>query len=98
MFKLQDLNQLANKYGSPFFIYKESTLQKRARMLQDAVSPKIEVFYSMKANPNPFILRVFKDMGLGVEVASKGELSVALEVGFDPKKIFLPLLVRQKVN
>ncbi|OUA56155.1 hypothetical protein [Bacillus thuringiensis] len=88
MFKLQDLNQLANKYGSPFFIYKESTLQKRARMLQDAVSPKIEVFYSMKANPNPFILRVFKDMGLGVEVASKGELSVALEVGFDPKKIF----------
>ncbi|MFJ1118918.1 MULTISPECIES: hypothetical protein [Bacillus cereus group] len=88
MFRLENLNKLTQMYGSPLYIYEESTLEKRAHLIQNAVSPNVEVFYSMKANPNPFVLKTFKKLGLGIEVASKGELLVALAVGYDPEKIF----------
>ena len=61
MFRLENLNKLTQMYGSPLYIYEESTLEKRAHLIQNAVSPNVEVFYSMKANPNPFVLKTFKN-------------------------------------
>ncbi|UOE58263.1 hypothetical protein HPB58_12940 [Priestia filamentosa] len=82
------VNRLTEEYDTPFFLYNQSVFNKRVDYLRSALVPEIDIFYSMKANPNTWILKTFMEKGVGVEVASGGELQVALSIGFDPKKVF----------
>lgn len=84
----RQLQQWLQKYGSPLFVYSEEALLQKANELKQVLGP-IEVFYSMKANPTPFVCQVFQEQGLGIEVASMTEMEVALRVGYDPKRVFL---------
>ncbi len=58
---------------SPVYVYDRETLKARAQSLLtlEAVD---RVFYAIKANPNPEILRLFRELGLGFECVSPGEL------------------------
>lgn len=47
----------------------------------------LQVFYAMKANYNPHILRIMKENGLGLDAVSPAEVLLGLKLGFDPKKI-----------
>lgn len=87
-----DAVALAREFGTPAYVIAEDDLRDRARRYLAAFrthAPDAEVHFASKANPCTAVLRVFAEEGLGVDVASGGELHVALKAGFDPAQIIL---------
>jgi len=87
-----DVVELADRYGTPAYIYAEDDMRRRAREYVRAFEQRtdaFEVIYASKAFPATAAYRVMRDEGLSVDVASGGELHVALAAGFDPARIHL---------
>jgi diaminopimelate decarboxylase len=87
-----DVVELAREFGTPAYVYAEGDLRARARAYLDAFalrSEDFEVIYASKAAPVSAIHRLFIEEGLSVDVASGGELHVALAAGYDPGRIHL---------
>jgi diaminopimelate decarboxylase len=78
---------LAQKYGTPFFVYDRAVIDQKWQLLRDALPPEFSIFYSVKANPNPTILRHFLAKGAGLEIASGGEFCQAVNAGCSPDNI-----------
>lgn len=74
-------------YNTPFYLYDKLKIIENKRKLNDCIGKSAQLFYSMKANPNPYICSILAREGCGVEVASAGELKIALQSGFHRKKI-----------
>ncbi len=72
---------LAERYGTPLVVYCEETLRERARALRKAVAGG-HVAYGTKAFANIAVLRLLREEGIGVDVASAGELAFARAAGF----------------
>lgn len=73
---------------TPFYFYDLSLLDRTlAEIKRTARDPRFKVHYAIKANANPGILRRIQAAGLGVDAVSGGEISAALEAGFDGDKI-----------
>jgi diaminopimelate decarboxylase len=81
------VSELANRYGTPLFIYDRSILDKKWQLLRNALPAEFSIYYSVKANPNQAILRFFLAKGAGLEIASGGEFVQALNAGCSPEKI-----------
>lgn len=81
------VSEIADEYGTPLFIYDREIILKKWLALREALPPEFEASYSVKANPNPVILKLFLTEGLGLEIASAGELKLALQAGCSPEKI-----------
>jgi diaminopimelate decarboxylase len=81
---------LANKYGTPLYVYNESILRSRCKSLSSLISyPAFKVNYSAKANTNLSLLRIIRSEGLTVDAMSAGELFLELKAGFTPEEILL---------
>jgi len=78
---------LAEKYGTPAFIYDRKVIDEKLGALRSALPPCFSVCYSVKANPNPAILKHFLSRDCGLEIASAGEFHFALQAGCDPGRI-----------
>ena len=72
--------ELANAYGTPLVVYCDETLRTRARAMRAAVGDGF-VAYGTKAFPNVAVLRLFREEGLGADVATSGELAYASRAG-----------------
>src|SRR5688500_17455241 len=81
-----DAVELAREYGTPAYIVAEDDLRVRAREFADGPA---QIVYASKAFPVTAALRLFAEEGLLVDVASGGELHLALNAGFDPAKIVM---------
>ena len=81
------LPAVAERYGSPLFLYDERRLERDYFSLRDALPREVVLYYSMKANPNPAICRRIHDWGSPVEVASIGEYDAARAAGVRPETI-----------
>lgn len=79
-------SQLAKRYGTPLYIYDLSVVERKYRMVKEALEG-FDVFYSMKANPNMHIIKRLMSLGAGVEIASAGELFLARKAGVSPSDI-----------
>jgi diaminopimelate decarboxylase len=80
--------EIARKVGTPFYLYSQSALELQFQAFDKAFAPRPHLTcYAMKANSNLAILSLFRTLGAGFDVVSKGELMRALAVGMDPKKI-----------
>jgi diaminopimelate decarboxylase len=80
--------EIARKVGTPFYLYSQSALELQFRVFDQAFAPLPHLTcYAMKANSNLAILSLFRTLGAGFDVVSKGELMRAFAVGMDPKKI-----------
>lgn len=82
--------ELAEKYGTPLFVFSESRIKHNIARLQKAenvIDCNLKVCYAAKANSNMAILRVVKDANCDLEVNSGGELWKALEIGFSGNQI-----------
>jgi diaminopimelate decarboxylase len=80
---------LAEKFGTPLYVYNENILRKRCRDLKGLISyPKFTVNYSPKANSNVEILKIVRSEGLHVDAMSPGEIYVNLLAGYKPEEIF----------
>jgi diaminopimelate decarboxylase len=87
-----DVVELAAEFGTPAYIYAEGDIRARARAYVDAFRARtdnFEVLYASKAAPVTAIYRLCAEEGLSVDVASGGELHMALRAGLDPSRIYL---------
>jgi len=81
------IREIADKFGTPFFAYDASVLDRKWALLRETLPPEFSICYSVKANPNRAILRRFLEKGAGLEIASAGELRQALTAGCPPERI-----------
>jgi diaminopimelate decarboxylase len=87
-----DVIELVAEFGTPAYIYAEDDIRARARAYLDAFRARtddFEVLYASKAAPFTAAYRVCAEEGLSVDVASGGELHMALRAGFEPQRIYL---------
>lgn len=82
------LHRLAARVGStPFYAYDRTLLSARVAQLRSALPTGIELHYAMKANPMPALVGHMAPLVDGIDVASAGELKIALDAGTDPRCI-----------
>ncbi|MCX8160175.1 MAG: diaminopimelate decarboxylase [Candidatus Saccharicenans sp.] len=88
----QPAEQLAEKYGTPLYVYSRKQLLRNLRSLREAFSPvpaglEVRVAYAMKANPHRGILKTLLKGGCWIDAVSPGEVQTALKAGFSEEKI-----------
>jgi diaminopimelate decarboxylase len=87
-----DVLELAAEFGTPAYVYAEDDMRARARAFVEAFrarSDRFEVIYASKAFPCTAAYRLFSEEGLSADVASGGELHLALAAGMDPKRLYM---------
>jgi diaminopimelate decarboxylase len=86
-----DVIDVAREHGTPAYVYAEEDIRTRARAFMDAFrgrTDRFEVIYASKAFPCTAAYRILAEEGLACDVASGGELHLALRGGFGPERIF----------
>jgi len=84
----QPLSRIAARVGStPFYAYDRSLLDRRVAELRAALPQGLKLHYAMKANPMPAVVAHMARLVDGIDVASAGELKVALDAGADPHEV-----------
>jgi len=84
----QPLSALASSVGrTPFYVYDRAALAARVRLLRQHLPREVLLHYAMKANPMPALVGFMVQQVDGFDVASGGELRVALDAGMDPAQI-----------
>ncbi|BCN53515.1 diaminopimelate decarboxylase [Rhodococcus hoagii] len=81
------VTELAEKYGTPLFVVDEDDFRSRCREMARAFGGAERVHYASKAFLSAEIARWVRDEGLSMDVASGGELAVALHAGFPAERI-----------
>lgn len=82
------LSELMEEFGTPLYVYSKAQLLENLNCILTALQTwNASVCYALKANANLTILRTLAEAGAGADVASEGELYLALKVGFAPEKI-----------
>lgn len=82
------LRKLAARVGqTPFYAYDRQLLTQRVSQLRAALPPSIKLHYAMKANPMPALVCHMAGLVDGIDVASGGELKIALDSGAPPQEI-----------
>ena len=78
-FSAERIRELIEKYPTPFYLYDEAGIRAAARQLIDnfAWNPGFKEFFSVKATPNPTILKILKEEGCGADCSSLPELILA---------------------
>src|SRR5258708_21415293 len=88
-----DTIELAREFGTPAYVVAEDDLRARARAFvqagHDAGHGDFHVVFASKAFPCTAVLALFAQEGLWCDVASGGELHLALRAGFRPERIVL---------
>jgi len=87
-----DAVELVDQFGSPAYVVAEHDLRSRARSFVDAMSSRhgdFDVLFGSKAFPCTAVYRTLAAEGLACDVASGGELALALRAGFEPARIYL---------
>ena len=93
------LKNIADKYGTPAFIYSKATLERHAQAyINSFKSMNGLVCFSVKALSNISILKILKNSGCGFDIVSGGELHRALLAGADPKKIIFSGVGKSKAE
>ncbi len=85
-----DIRALAEKYGTPLYIYDKSRFienYNRLKSVFDNYYPKTKIHFSVKANSNIHVLNVFREAGAGVDCSSPIEYLLARKAGFDHAEI-----------
>ncbi len=80
---------LAERYGTPLYVYDTDHISEAVARLRGSLSivGDVDIYYSMKANSNPHIVRFIYGLGVGIETTSAGEVYIAIESGVDPGRI-----------
>ncbi len=87
-----DARELAREFGTPCYVVAEDDLRARARAFLAAFRARTDrfgVLFATKAFPCTAVMRVLREEGLGCDVASAGELHLALRAGFEPQRIVM---------
>lgn len=85
----QQIEKIAGNYPTPFHIYHKEGICENAERVQKAFSWNngFREYFAVKANPNPYILKLLKNYGCGVDCSSMTELMLAQACGFQGEEI-----------
>jgi len=88
-FTSEQIQRIAKKYPTPFHLYDEKGIRENARTFLNLFSwnRRFKEFFAVKATPNPFILKILKEEGLGADCSSLPELMLAEKVGIVGEEI-----------
>lgn len=79
---------ILSKFGSPAFVTDQSVLENRVKQFKNAFSTKAKIFFAIKANYNPHILKALKAASVdGIDTVSPFEIKMAKKVGFKSSQI-----------
>ena len=82
------LSEIAEKYGTPCYVYSRAALTDAYRQFADAFKSRDHLIcFAVKSNSNLAILNLFARLGAGFDIVSGGELQRVLVAGGDPKKV-----------
>lgn len=86
------LNSIADRFGTPCFVYSKAALTKAYLSLDSALRTAGKgrpylICYAVKANSNLAVLELFASLGAGFDIVSGGELMRVLKAGGDPRKV-----------
>ena len=81
---LEQLQEIEKTYPTPFHIYDEKGFMENARRVNEAFAwnEGFREYFAVKAEPNPFIIKLLKEEGIGVDCSSETELMIAEKLGF----------------
>ena len=81
-----DITALAEKIGTPFYVYSAATLRRHVRVMREAFAGQPTLIaYAMKALSNQAVLTLLGREGAGADVVSGGELERAIAAGMTPE-------------
>ena len=82
------IQDIAAKIGTPFYLYSHATLKRHFQVFDAAFEDVSKLIcFSAKANTNLAVLKIFADLGCGLDIVSGGELYRGLMAGFSPDRI-----------
>jgi len=92
------IEEITKTYPTPFHIYDEKGIRENVRKLKKAFSwnKGYKEYFAVKATPNPFILKILKEEGCGVDCSSLTELMLSDIVGFKSDEIMFSSNVTPK--
>jgi diaminopimelate decarboxylase len=82
-FSKEQLEQIIEKYPTPFHIYDEKRMVEYARYFNQCFdwNEGFKEYYAIKAAPNPYLMKILHNEGLGIDCSSMAELAIAERVG-----------------
>ena len=82
------LDDLADEFGTPLYVYSAAAITEAYTLFNNAVSgADSHVHFALKANSNLAVLRLLAKLGAGADIVSGGEMDRALAAGIAPEKI-----------
>lgn len=85
-----DVRALAEEFGTPLYVYSQNRIQKNYRRLVQAYQryyPNFQVYYAVKANNNPAIVKILADEGSGADASCPHEILIAERAGIPAENI-----------
>ena len=83
-----DLAGIAERFGTPCYVYSRATLERHWRIFDEALASHPHLIcYAVKANSSLAVLQVLARLGSGFDIVSEGELERVLQAGGDPSRI-----------
>ena len=86
---LEKLQEITERFPTPFHLYDERGIRENARAVQEAFSwnPGFCEYFAVKATPNPYLMKMMQDYGFGFDCSSEAELVLSDAVGASGDKI-----------
>ena len=90
-FSKEQLDSIIEKHPTPFHIYDEKAIRENARYFKNAFSwnEGFKEYYAIKAAPNPYLMKILREEGFGIDCSSVAELELAKRVGMSGDEIML---------
>ncbi|MEV6122022.1 diaminopimelate decarboxylase [Streptomyces sp. NPDC052077] len=82
-----DITALAERFGTPLYVYDADVLRDVFTGLRERLHPAVDVFYSLKANPNVAVCERLGSLGAGAEISSLAELMTVRRAGIAPEDV-----------
>ncbi len=86
---LEQIQEIVKQYPTPFHIYDEKGIRENARKLKKAFAwnKGFQEYFAVKATPNPYLMKILKEEGIGADCSSYTELLLAGKIGLKGKEI-----------
>ena len=88
------IRDLVNMHGTPLMVIDQSRLVEEYKTFR-RLMPRVRLFYAMKANPHPDVIKTFAELGGCFDCASEGEMRLAIASGASPERIIFANTVKR---
>lgn len=90
-FSKEQIEKIIETHPTPFHIYDEKAIRENARYFKNAFSwnEGFKEYYAIKAAPNPYLMKILREEGFGIDCSSIAELELAKRVGMSGDEIML---------